>query len=265
MLPDRVGGIVHRGREAGGGDTRNQTAAPALVADDQLPYVYTKWQQFTVKDGLPNDHIFAVKADGDCVWVGTDDGLSLIDKRAGKVDQVWKEEDGLPWRVVTGIEVDPISGDVWLGLFGKGLARLSGGRFDHFHQLNSGLVNDVVYAMAMEGDNVWSATTAGSSRYNTKTKKGTSSPKRTRPWRRSGTTTSPSGGRQDVSGGLGQWGPGVRLKKDLNGSVENVPGSGRRNGNRPLPRRRQRARDHHRSQSRGQRVLGLDLLRLLPL
>ena len=150
-----------------------EPAAPALVADDQLPYVYTKWKHFTVEDGLPNDHIFAVKADGDRVWVGTDDGLALIDKRTGKVVRVWKEEDGLPWQVVTGIEVDPVTGDVWLGLFGKGLARLSGGRFDHFHQLNSGLVNDVVYAITMENDNVWAATTAGSSRYNTKTKEWT--------------------------------------------------------------------------------------------
>jgi ligand-binding sensor domain-containing protein len=56
---------------------------------------------------------------------------------------------------------------VWLGLFGGGLARFSGGRFDHFHQLNSGLINDVVYGVAVENDNVWAATTAGASRYNT--------------------------------------------------------------------------------------------------
>ncbi|MBE0566096.1 MAG: hypothetical protein IH621_09075, partial [Krumholzibacteria bacterium] len=35
---------------------------------------------------------------------------------------------------------------------GGGLARFSAGRFDHFHQLNSGLVNDVVYAVAIEGE-----------------------------------------------------------------------------------------------------------------
>lgn len=149
------------------------TPPPVAATPDQLPYVYTKWRHFTVADGLPNDHIFAVKVDGNRVWVGTDDGLALIDKRAGKVVRVWKEKDGLPWRVVTGIEVDPKSGDVWLGLFGRGLARLSGGHFDHFHQLNSGLVNDVVYAIAMENENVWASTTAGASRYNTKTKEWT--------------------------------------------------------------------------------------------
>jgi ligand-binding sensor domain-containing protein len=140
----------------------------ALPSADYLPYVYTRWKHFTVKEGLPNDHIFAVKADGPRVWVGTEDGLACIDKRTGAI-RFWQEKDGLPWRAVTAIEVDPKTGDVWLGLFGGGLARFSGGRFDHFHQLNSGLVNDVVYGVAIEHDNVWAATTAGASRYNTVT------------------------------------------------------------------------------------------------
>jgi ligand-binding sensor domain-containing protein len=108
----------------------------------KLPYVYTKWKQFTVADGLPNDHIFAVKADGPRVWIGTEDGLAMLDKRTGKIKS-WGEKDGLPWKVITAIDVDKKTGDVWLGLFGGGLARFSGGRFDHWHQLNSGLVNDV--------------------------------------------------------------------------------------------------------------------------
>ncbi|MGD8894833.1 MAG: regulator [Acidobacteriota bacterium] len=142
--------------------------APAAGAEE-LPYVYTKWKHFTTEDGLPNDHIYSVKVDGPRVWVGTEDGLALIDTPSGKVVKTWKEEDGLPWRAVTAIDVDPNTGDVWLGLFGGGLARLSGGRFDHWHQLNSGLVNDVVYGVAVEHDNVWAATTAGASRYNTRT------------------------------------------------------------------------------------------------
>jgi hypothetical protein len=134
-----------------------------------LPYVYTKWRQFTSENGLPSDHVFAVKVNGNDVWVGTDDGLALIDKAEAKVVKVWKEKDGLPWRAITAIDVDKITGDVWLGLFGGGLARLSGGRFDHWHQLNSGLVNDVVYGVAVENDSVWAATTAGCSRFNVRT------------------------------------------------------------------------------------------------
>ena len=43
-------------------------AATALLAAEKLPYVYTQWKHFTVEDGLPNDHIFAVKADASNVW-----------------------------------------------------------------------------------------------------------------------------------------------------------------------------------------------------
>jgi len=143
-------------------------ACAQAPAAKKLPYVYTKWRQFTVADGLPNDHIFAVKSDGNRLWVGTENGLALIDKKTGKIKS-WTEKDGLPFRAVTGIDIDPKTGDVWLALFGGGLARFSAGRFDHWHQLNSGIVNDVVYGVAVENDNVWAATTAGASRLNTVT------------------------------------------------------------------------------------------------
>jgi len=143
-------------------------AASQPAADLGMPYVYTDWEQFTVKHGLPNDHIFAVRAVKDRVWIGTENGLACLDKKTRKI-QSWNKEQGLPWRVITGLEVDPRTGDLWIALFGGGLARFSGGRFDHWHQLNSGLVNNVVYAVCVQGDNVWASTTAGASRFNTKT------------------------------------------------------------------------------------------------
>ena len=134
----------------------------------ELPFVYTSWEQFTTDDGLPNDHVFAVEVDGPWVWIGTEDGLARLDKRSGEIES-WGEEDGLPWRVVSALAADPGTGELWVGMFGGGLARFSGGRFDHYHQLNSGLVNDVVYGIAVENDNVWAATTAGASRLDTVT------------------------------------------------------------------------------------------------
>jgi ligand-binding sensor domain-containing protein len=140
---------------------------PAAAADQPgLPYVYTHWEHFTVGNGLPNDHVFAVKADGPKVWIGTENGLACFDKRSGTM-RSWQEKDGLPWRVVSALDVNPKTGEVWVGMLGGGMARFSGGRFDHFNQLNSGLVNDVVYGLVVENDNVWAATTAGASRYNT--------------------------------------------------------------------------------------------------
>ncbi len=135
--------------------------------DVPAPFVYTSWETFYAGEGgLPNDHIFALRADGDRLWVGTENGLALYHDGAWKS---WTEKDGLPWRVVSAIAVSKKTGDVWLGLFGGGLARFSGGRFDHFNQFNSGLVNDVVYGVAVLDDTVWVATTAGMNALNTVT------------------------------------------------------------------------------------------------
>lgn len=144
----------------------NDASMPFQAGAPGLPYVYTRWEQITTTQGLPNDHVFSIKVDPvrDCIWIGTENGLARYDKGTGKI-RSWQEKDGLPWRVVTAVEVDPKTGDVWLGLFGGGLARFTAGRFDHFHQLNSGLVNDVVYGVAVENNHIWCATTAGASRY----------------------------------------------------------------------------------------------------
>ncbi|HEY3615714.1 MAG TPA: hypothetical protein VGK96_02810, partial [Candidatus Sulfotelmatobacter sp.] len=49
------------------------------------------------------------------------------------------------------------------------LSRVSAGRIDTFTQLTSGLSNDIVYGVGVQGDFVWTATAAGASRLNTHT------------------------------------------------------------------------------------------------
>ena len=93
-----------------------QGGAVTTEAPLKLPYVYTKWKQFTVKEGLPSDYVFAVKVHGNDVWVGTEGGLALIDKQQAKVVKVWTEKDGLPFQAITGLDVDPSTGDVWVPL-----------------------------------------------------------------------------------------------------------------------------------------------------
>jgi hypothetical protein len=130
------------------------------------PYVYTDWETFTTEStdgGLVNDHIFFLCADGDSLWIGTEGGLVLYYDGTWKS---WTEKDGLPWNVIMGIAKDQKTGDLWLALFGEGIARFSGGRFEQFTQMNSGLINDVSYGIGIQGDNVWVASTGGISRYN---------------------------------------------------------------------------------------------------
>jgi ligand-binding sensor domain-containing protein len=137
---------------------------PAALA--QTPALYTKWENFSPANGMPDAKVFSVAVDGDRVWAGTEDGLVLIEK--SKITKVFHTTDGLPNRVVTGIAVDKKTGDVWLATFG-GLSRLSGGKFENYSSLTTGLANDIVYGVAMQGDFVWVATTAGVNRLNTRT------------------------------------------------------------------------------------------------
>lgn len=134
--------------------------------ENVVPFVYTDWQSFTTESTagrLINDHIFALEADGDSLWIGTEAGLILYYNGTW---ETWTQKNGLPWNVVMGIVKDHKTGELWLALFGDGIVRFSGGYFEHFTQMNSGLLNDVVYGIDIQGDNVWVATTAGISRYN---------------------------------------------------------------------------------------------------
>jgi len=116
-----------------------------------------RFESFTTANGLPDDHVFNVLVDGDRIWAATENGLGLYEN--GK----WKSyntKDGLAHRAVLSLALDKRTGDVWAGTMG-GLSRISGGRIDTFTQLNSGLSNDVVYGVSVEGENIWIATAAG--------------------------------------------------------------------------------------------------------
>jgi len=135
-------------------------AADAAAETSAIPRFET-WTTFSVEDGLPSDKIFALAIEPDRLWVGTEDGLARFE------DGQWQQfgtDDGLVYPVITDLAIEPETGDLWIGTFG-GLSRFSGGRFDNFTQLDSGLVNDVVYAVAAQGHRVWAATAAGTSAY----------------------------------------------------------------------------------------------------
>ncbi len=124
-----------------------------------------RWENFTAANGLPDDHVFNVCVDGDRVWAATENGLGLYEK--GKW-RVYGTKDGLAHRAVLWVTTDRRTGDLWIATMG-GLSRLSGGRFDTYTQLNSGLPNDVVYGVVTQGDFVWVATAAGAGRLNQRT------------------------------------------------------------------------------------------------
>lgn len=124
-----------------------------------------RFENFTTANGLPDNHVFAVLVDGDRVWAGTNNGLGEYERGRWKV---YTTADGLAHRAVLSLALDKRTGAVWAGTMG-GLSRISAGRIDTYTQLNSGLSNNVVYGVAVEGDDVWAATAAGACRLNTRT------------------------------------------------------------------------------------------------
>ena len=140
--------------------------AASSLSLEQKPHLITHWENFTTGNGMPDPKVFCVAVDGNRVWAGTEDGLALVEN--GKVQRVYKTEDGLVQRAVMGIAVDKKTGDLWIATFG-GVSHFSGGQFQNFTNLTSGLLNDVCYGIAVVDQYVWVATTAGVSRLNTYT------------------------------------------------------------------------------------------------
>jgi len=138
-------------------------AAPLLAATPDMPKF--RWVNFTIANGLPDNHVFCVLVDGDRVWAGTENGLGLYENGKWKV---FGTADGLGHRAVLSLALDHSTGDVWAGTMG-GLSHLSAGRIDTYTQLNSGLSNDIVYGVGVQGEYIWTATAAGASRLNTRT------------------------------------------------------------------------------------------------
>jgi len=138
-------------------------AAPLLAATPDMPKF--RWVNFTIANGLPDNHVFCVLVDGDRVWAGTENGLGLYENGKWKV---FGTADGLGHRAVLSLALDHSTGDVWAGTMG-GLSHLSAGRMDTYTQLNSGLSNDIVYGVGVQGEYIWTATAAGASRLNTRT------------------------------------------------------------------------------------------------
>jgi len=125
--------------------------------------------------GLPHRKVFAIAVQADDrIWIGTEHGLARYD---GHTFTHYFVEDGLPHNDVTSIALSRDKSQVWFGTFG-GVARWNErpGRgekqFTAYTTKNSGLVNDVIYGLALagpKGEDVWIATTDGAAHLDTRT------------------------------------------------------------------------------------------------
>src|ERR1051326_2201533 len=136
------------------------------AASVPLPII-ERFENFGVSDGIPSHKVHAVlKTSDNQLWIGTWDGLCVREEN-GKFKR-YGPEQGLSHKLVTSIVEDPKTGDLWVGTM-RGLNKLSGGKITRYFQTDSGLPNNVVYAVDVIGDAVWAATAAGPGSLNFKT------------------------------------------------------------------------------------------------
>lgn len=82
------------------------------------------WKTYTVKDGLPGNHVFMLRKDrGKSMWIGTNKGLARF-KPDGKGFSVLTKADGLYAENVFSL-AEASDGSLWVGSFG-GVARITG-------------------------------------------------------------------------------------------------------------------------------------------
>jgi hypothetical protein len=140
-------------------------SSSAVIKEAKGMPVYGHWRNFTTKDGLPSDHAYSVRIDGDRVLVGTHDGLAVYENNKWRT---FTTKDGLAHNGVVSIDVNQLTGDVWIGTLG-GLSKWSGGKFTTYNQFNSGMPNDLVYCVFCDGKDVWVATGGGAGHLDTQT------------------------------------------------------------------------------------------------
>ena len=82
------------------------------------------WKTYTVKDGLPGNHVFMLRKDrGKPLWIGTNKGLARF-KPEGEGFNVLTKQDGLFAENVFSL-AEASDGSLWVGSFG-GVARITG-------------------------------------------------------------------------------------------------------------------------------------------
>lgn len=116
-------------------------------------------QQYrAAQDGLAGDvvHALASAPDGG-VWVGTDNGLSLI--QGGQV-RTFREKDGLDCGLVRTLHVDR-GGTLWVGTFGGGLYRYAGGRFRCLQGSRSATCAGILSLLEDGEGDIWVGTYGG--------------------------------------------------------------------------------------------------------
>jgi ligand-binding sensor domain-containing protein len=117
-----------------------------------------QWKPFNTNNGRAKK-IVSMAVDGDWVWVGSEKGLSLLDKKTEGWRSFYSTQDGLSGNFVNTILVH--SDFVWMGTNG-GISRLNKAKkiWKNYSQ-KEGLVETEIKSLAKVGQKIWAGGIGG--------------------------------------------------------------------------------------------------------
>jgi signal transduction histidine kinase/ligand-binding sensor domain-containing protein/ActR/RegA family two-component response regulator len=123
---------------------------------------FQQWESWTRLDGLSNDRVWGMARDSHgALWVGTHHGLNALDPKTGAW-RAWHEHDGLRAEMTPSVVIDN-HGEIWAASFPGGVSRLSSqGRVIATYGRESGLINDRILGLFVDGENrIWATPSNG--------------------------------------------------------------------------------------------------------
>ena len=116
------------------------------------------WKRFNTNNGR-SKKIVSMALDGESLWVGSEKGLSLLDKKTEEWKRFYSTEDGLSGNFVNAILVQPDS--VWMGTSG-GISRLDKAKktWRTFSQ-KEGLTETEIKSLAKVKQRIWAGGIGG--------------------------------------------------------------------------------------------------------
>jgi hypothetical protein len=127
------------------------------------------WSHLGMDDGLLSDNVRKVLLKGGQLWVGTLNGVSVVDRASMNVIRNYTVgPGGIEDRIidVSGMAVDGV-GDVWVTTVGRGVYLIrTDGSVSSFNERNSPLTTDLAKDVAYDpfNDEIWIATLLGINR-----------------------------------------------------------------------------------------------------
>ena len=122
------------------------------------PLKSPQWKPFNTNNGRAKK-VVSMAVDGDWVWVGSEKGLSLLDKKTEGWRSFYSTQDGLSGNFVNTILVQPDF--VWMGTNG-GISRLNKAKkiWKNYSQ-KEGLVETEIKSLAKVGQKIWAGGIGG--------------------------------------------------------------------------------------------------------